>query len=66
MGSAVEAPESSIETKSENLADGEIQPENGKIQLNLEHSTDYLEQTYQLTIVLPPGQTPRTIKIIVT
>jgi hypothetical protein len=65
MGSAVEAQESSVETTSENLADGEAQPETGKTQSDLEHSTDFSEQIYQLTIVLPAGQTPRTIKVIV-
>jgi hypothetical protein len=68
MGSAVEAQESSVETTGEDLAvvGAEAQPETGAIQLNREPSTDCSEQIYQLTIVLPPGQSPRTIKIIVT
>jgi hypothetical protein len=65
MGSAVEAQEISVETTAENVMDGETQPEQGKTQFDSELLTDCLDQFYQLTIVLPPGQTPRTIKIIV-
>lgn len=65
MGSAVEAQESSVETTSDNLVDGETQPETGKTQFHLVLLTNRSEQIYELTIVLPPGQTPRTIKIIV-
>ena len=68
MGSAVEAQESSVETTSDNLVDvdGETQPETGKTQFHLVLFTNCSEQIYELTIVLPPGQTPRTIKIIVS
>ena len=67
MGSAVEAQESSVETTSDNLVDvdGQTQPETGKTQFHLLLFTNCSEQIYELTIVLPPGQTPRTIKIIV-
>lgn len=65
MGSAVEAQESSVETTSDNLVDGETQPETGNTQFHLAPLADCSEQIYELTIVLPPGQTPRTIKIIV-